>query len=48
MDKALNLIQAETIFYVKPEFRLPSVFKFMLASIKTGLFTKEDVYVKLS
>lgn len=48
MDKVLNLIQAETIFYVKPEFRLPSVFKFMLASIKSGLFPKEDIYVKLS
>ena len=48
MDKALNLIQAETIFYVKPEYRLPSVFKYMLASIKNGLLPKEDVFVRLS
>ena len=48
MDKALNLIQAETIFYVKPEYRFPSVFKYMLASIKNGLFPKEDIFVRLS
>lgn len=48
MDKALNLIQAETVFYYKPEYRFPSVFKYMLASIKSGLFPKEDVFVRLS
>lgn len=48
MDKALNLVQAETIFYVKPEYRFPSVFKYTLASWKNGLFPKEDFFSKSS
>lgn len=47
MDHKLNLITAETLFHLEPSMRNPSLFKFVIASFKSGLFPKEDRYVKM-
>ena len=47
MDNLLNLITAETLFHLEPKMRNPSLFKFLIAGLKEGLFPKEDKYVKM-
>jgi hypothetical protein len=48
MDYKHSLLQAETIFFIKPELRRPNLLKFIIASYKSGIFTKEDHFVKLA
>lgn len=47
MDKALLLLQAQTLFHLPAQCKNPSFIKFMIASIKSGIFKKEDRFVKL-
>jgi hypothetical protein len=47
MDKSLSLIQTESLFHIPEQYRKPSIIKYTLACIKSGIFTKEDKYVKL-
>ena len=47
MDKALLLLQAQTLFHIPAQCKNPSFIKFMIASVKLGIFKKEDHYVKL-
>lgn len=48
MDQTLRLLQTEALFHVESRLRSPSLFRFMVASLKSGLFTKEDAFVRLS
>ena len=47
MDKALLLLQAQTLFHIPAQCKNPSFIKFMIASVKSGIFKKEDHYLKL-
>lgn len=47
MEMKLNLIQAEILFHVKLDYQKPSLFKFYIAHIKSGIFEKEDKYIEL-
>lgn len=47
MDKTLNLLTAESLFHLEPYLQNPSLFKFLIASLKEGIFPKEDRYVKM-
>lgn len=48
MDYKYRLLQAETLFFIKPQLRNPSLIKFIIASYKKGVFLKEDYFVRLS
>jgi hypothetical protein len=47
MEKSLSLLQAQTLFDLQERLRSPSLPKFVLASLKRGLFPKEDAFVQL-
>jgi hypothetical protein len=48
MDAALDLKQIEAIFYLEEGCNGPSVFRYIVASLKSGLFAREDRFVVLA
>jgi len=48
MDASLNLILIQTLFHIEPQMEKPSIIRFIIASVKSKLFLKEDKFVKLN
>ncbi len=47
MDRRLKLALAESVFLLREEMKSPSVFKFLIAEWRSGIFKKEDAYIIL-
>jgi len=48
MDAALDLKQIEATFYLEEAYARPSVIRYIVASLRRGLFPKEDRFVALA
>jgi hypothetical protein len=48
MEKSMHLRAIESLFVVPPSLRGPSLLKYAVAEWKSGVFAKEDAYVRMS
>ena len=48
MEKALTLLQVEAVFLLPESMQAPSLLRFVLGSLRRGLFRKEDFFRKLA
>ena len=47
LEKTLQLLQIKALFYLPSSKTQPSLFKFMVAAIKSSVFKLEDQFVRL-
>ena len=48
MEKSMRLRAIESLFVVPPSMRAPNLLKYAVAEWKSGIFAKEDAYVRMS
>jgi hypothetical protein len=47
MDRLLGLLTAESLFHLPPTLHSPSLLRFLIAGLWSGIFPKEDAFVRM-